>query len=93
MKFESVFDKAAGDIPKKEVGKCRWSYRSLLPGEEMLPFVRDVVFKLIRSLGSEMSSFTQYMQNDIFIILKTLLLKETIKRITICGRCGVFFIQ
>jgi type I restriction enzyme M protein len=79
IKFDSVFSKAAGDLSKKEVEKCRWSYWSQLSGEEMLPFVRDVVFKFLRSLGSETSSFTQYMQDAVFIIPRATLLQEAVK--------------
>ncbi len=78
-KHESVFDRSVGDITKKEVQKCRWSYWSQLSGEEMLPFVRDVVFKFLRSLGSETSSFTQYMQDAILIIPRASLLQEAVK--------------
>ena len=79
IKFDSIFSKAIGDISGKEVEKCRWSYWSQLPGEEMLPFVRDVVFKFLRSLGSETSSFTQYMKDAILIIPRATLLQEAVK--------------
>ncbi len=81
VEFVSVFGKAIGDLKKKDVEKCRWSYWTQLPGEEMLPFVRDVVFKFLRSLGSETSSFTQYMQDAVFIIPKASLLQESVKLI------------
>ena len=67
------------DLSKSALEKCRWSYWSQLPGEEMLPFVRDTVFKFLRSLGSETSSFTQYMQDAVFIIPKATLLQEAVK--------------
>ena len=79
IKFDSIFGKAIGDISGKEVEKCRWSYWTQLPGEEMLPFVRDVVFKFLRSLGSETSSFTQYMKDAILIIPRATLLQEAVK--------------
>lgn len=79
LDFQSVFSKSTGELSKKEVEKCRWSYWSQLPGEEMLSFVRDVVFKFLRSLGSETSSFTQYMQDAVFIIPKASLLQESVK--------------
>lgn len=59
--------------------ECRWSYWSQLPGEQMLPHVRDEVFKFLRSLGSETSSFTQHMQDAVFIIPKASLLQEAVK--------------
>ncbi|HEY5124581.1 MAG TPA: type I restriction-modification system subunit M N-terminal domain-containing protein, partial [Ignavibacteria bacterium] len=77
--YESVFSGKISDLSKSVIEKCRWSYWSQLPGEEMLSFVRDVVFKFLRSLGSETSSFTQYMQDAVFIIPKTTLLQEAVK--------------
>jgi type I restriction enzyme M protein len=77
--FESVFSGKISDLSKSVIEKCRWSYWSQLPGEEMLSFVRDVVFKFLRSLGSETSSFTQYMQDAVFIIPKSSLLQEAVK--------------
>jgi len=59
--------------------KCRWSYWSQLPGDEMLKHVRDVVFEFLRNLGSELSSFTQYMTDAVFIIPKASLLQEAVK--------------
>jgi len=77
--YVSVFSKRVGDLPVKEVEKCRWSHWNKLPGEEMLPFVRDTVFRFLRSLGSETSSFTQYMQDAVFIIPRASLLQEAVK--------------
>jgi type I restriction enzyme M protein len=79
--YFSVFDKAVGDLSKKDTAKCRWSYWSQLPGEEMLSFVRDTVFRFLRSLGSETSSFTQYMQDASFIIPKASMLQESVRLI------------
>lgn len=76
VKNESVFDKSVADIPKKEIQKCRWSYWSQLPGEEMLSFVRDIVFKFLRSLGSETSSFTQYMKDAFSLFRKRLFFRN-----------------
>jgi type I restriction enzyme M protein len=59
--------------------KCRWSYWSQLTGDEMLKFVRDVVFDFLRNLGEEVSSFTQYMNDAVFIIPKASLLQEAVK--------------
>jgi type I restriction enzyme M protein len=59
--------------------KCRWSYWSQLPGHEMLKHVRDKVFEFLRNLGSETSSFTQQMQDAVFIIPKASLLQEAVK--------------
>jgi type I restriction enzyme M protein len=59
--------------------KCRWSYWSQLPGDQMLKHVRDTVFDFLRNLGSETSSFTQYMQEAVFIIPKASLLQEAVK--------------
>lgn len=63
----------------KKGDKLRWSYWTKLPGEEMLPFVRDVVFDFLRNLGSDTSSFTQYMQDAVCIIPKASLLQEATK--------------
>ncbi len=59
--------------------KCRWSYWSQLPGDQMLKHVRDTVFEFLRSLGGETSSFTQHMQDAVFIIPKASLLQEAVK--------------
>jgi len=59
--------------------KCRWSYWSQLPGDQMLRLVRDAVFDFLRGLGSETSSFTQHMQDAVFIIPKASLLQEAVK--------------
>jgi type I restriction enzyme M protein len=49
--FKSVFtgkmDTGGRKIDKE---KCRWSYWSQLPGDEMLRHVRDVVFEFLRNL-------------------------------------------
>lgn len=58
--------------------ECRWSYWSQLSGEAMLKHVRDKVFEFLRNLGSETSSFTQYMQDAYFIIPKPSLLQEAV---------------
>ncbi len=68
--FKSIFNKHKD---------CRWSYWSQLPGEKMLPHVRDEVFKFLRNLGGETSSFTQHMQDAVFIIPKASLLQEAVK--------------
>jgi type I restriction enzyme M protein len=70
QKYQSVF---------KGNEKCRWSYWSQLPGDQMLKHVRDTVFDFLRSLGSETSSFTQHMQDAVFIIPKASLLQEAVK--------------
>src|SRR3990172_5821234 len=59
--------------------KCRWSYWSQLPGDQMLKHVRDTVFDFLRSLGGETSTFTQHMQDAVFIIPKASLLQEAVK--------------
>ncbi len=64
---------------KIEKEKCRWSYWSNLPGDEMLRHVRDVVFEFLRNLGSETSSFTQHMEDAMFSIPKASLLQEAVK--------------
>jgi type I restriction enzyme M protein len=71
-------DKEAGGR-RIEKEKCRWSYWSQLPGEEMLRYVRDVVFEFLRNLGSENSTFTQHMQDAMFIIPRPSLLQEAVK--------------
>ncbi len=58
---------------------CRWSFWSQLPGDQMLKHVRDKVFDFLRNLGSETSSFTQHMQDAVFIIPKASLLQEAVK--------------
>ena len=68
-KFNSVF------IGNKD---CRWSYWSQLPGEQMIKLVRNKVFDFLRNLGGETSSFTQYMQDAVFIIPKASLLQEAV---------------
>jgi type I restriction enzyme M protein len=68
--FKSIFNKHKD---------CRWSYWSQLPGEQLLKHVRDVVFDFLRNLGAETSSFTQNMQDAVFIIPKASLLQEAVK--------------
>jgi type I restriction enzyme M protein len=58
---------------------CRWSYWSQLPGDQMLKHVRDKVFDFLRELGSDTSSFTQHMQDAVFVIPKASLLQEAVK--------------
>ena len=69
--FKSVFN--------KKNQNCKWSYWSQLPGDEMLRHVRDVVFEFLRNLGSETSTFTQHMQDAMFIIPRASLLQEAVK--------------
>lgn len=80
--FKSLFsghmDLGGRKIDKE---KCRWSYWSQLSGEEMLRYVRDVVFEFLRNLGSETSSFTQHMEDAMFSIPKASLLQEAVKTI------------
>jgi type I restriction enzyme M protein len=59
--------------------ECRWSYWSQLPGDQMLKHVRDKVFNFLRELGSDTSSFTQHMQDAVFVIPKASLLQEAVK--------------
>lgn len=54
----------------KKGDRLRWSYWRQLPGEQMLPFVRGHVFHFLRNLGSDTSTFTQYMQDAVCIIPK-----------------------
>ncbi|HYV94990.1 MAG TPA: N-6 DNA methylase [Chitinophagales bacterium] len=78
--FKSVFDGKMESAGKKiDKAKCRWSYWSQLPGEEMIRHVRDVVFDFLRNLGSETSAFTQHMVDAVFIIPKASLLQEAVK--------------
>ena len=58
---------------------CRWSYWSQLPGEAMLAHVRDEVFNWLRHLGAEASTFTQHMQDAVFVIPKPSLLTEAVR--------------
>lgn len=71
QEYKSIFNRKSQ--------KCRWSYWSQLPGEEMLKHVRDVVFEFLRNLGSETSSFTQHMEDATFMIPKASLLQEAVK--------------
>lgn len=71
LEFKSVFN--------QRNQKCKWSYWSQLPGDEMLKHVRDVVFEFLRNLGSETSSFTQHMEDAMFSIPKASLLQEAVK--------------
>jgi len=69
-----------GRRSRKTAGReCRWSYWSQLPGDQMLKHVRDKVFDFLRNLGSDTSSFTQHMQDAVFIIPKASLLQEAVK--------------
>jgi type I restriction enzyme M protein len=68
-KFISVF---------KGNEKCRWSYWSQLPGDQMLRHIRDTVFEFLRNLGSETSTFTQHMQDAYFALPKASLLQEAV---------------
>ena len=58
---------------------CRWSHWSQFPGDQMLKHVRNKVFDFLRELGSDTSSFTQHMQDAVFIIPKASLLQEAVK--------------
>lgn len=63
----------------KQGEKLKWSYWSQLPGDEMLSFVRDHVFHFLRNMGSDGTSFTQYMLDAVCIIPKASLLQEAVK--------------
>jgi type I restriction enzyme M protein len=76
--FKSLFAGKSAD-KKFDNKECRWSYWSQLPGDQMLKHVRDNVFDFLRNLGSETSSFTQHMQDAVFIIPKASLLQEAVK--------------
>lgn len=78
--FKSVFT-GKMDVGGRKIDKekCRWSYWSQLPGDEMLRHVRDTVFEFLRNLGSETSSFTQHMEDAMFSIPKASLLQEAVK--------------
>jgi len=71
LEYKSVFN--------KKNQKCKWSYWSQLPGDEMLKHVRDVVFEFLRNLGTETSTFTQHMEDAMFSIPKASLLQEAVK--------------
>ncbi len=85
--YRSVFSAKGGSAsggngskPSKKMADedCRWSYWSQLPGDQMLKHVRDTVFEFLRNLGSETSTFTQHMQDAVFIIPKASLLQEAV---------------
>ena len=60
--------------------RLRWGYWTKLPGEEMLPFVRDTVFQFLRGLGfSNDNAYAKNMQDATFIIQKPSLLQEAVK--------------
>jgi type I restriction enzyme M protein len=63
------------DHPKTEL---RWSHVRHLPGDEMLPQVRDNVFPFLKNLGGDDSQFSRYMQDAVFIIPKPSLLVEAV---------------
>ena len=63
------------DHPKSEL---RWSHFRHLPGDEMLPQVRDNVFPFLKNLGGDDSQFSRYMQDAVFIIPKPSLLVEAV---------------
>jgi type I restriction enzyme M protein len=63
----------------KKGDKLKWSYWSQLPGEEMLSFVRDHVFHFLRNMGKDGSTYTQFMQDAVFIIPKASLLQEAVR--------------
>ncbi|MBL7847750.1 MAG: SAM-dependent DNA methyltransferase [Cyclobacteriaceae bacterium] len=71
LEYKSVFNKKSQ--------KCKWSYWSQLPGDEMLKHVRDTVFDFLRNLGTETSTFTQHMEDATFMIPKASLLQEAVK--------------
>ena len=76
--YKSIF-KGNKPATKTAGRECRWSYWSQLPGDQMLKHVRDKVFDFLRNLGSETSSFTQHMQDAVFVIPKASLLQEAVK--------------
>ncbi len=71
LEYKSIFN--------KKNQKCKWSYWSQLPGDEMLKHVRDTVFEFLRNLGTETSTFTQHMEDATFMIPKASLLQEAVK--------------
>jgi type I restriction enzyme M protein len=67
-------------IKDRQGNKLRWSYWTQLPGQEMLPFVRDTVFQFLRNLGmSSDSAYAKNMADATFIIQKPSLLQEAVK--------------
>jgi type I restriction enzyme M protein len=76
--YKSIF-KGNKPATNKAGRECRWSYWSQLPGDQMLKHVRDKVFDFLRNLGSDTSSFTQHMQDAVFVIPKASLLQEAVK--------------
>ncbi|MEI8279897.1 MAG: class I SAM-dependent DNA methyltransferase [Bacteroidota bacterium] len=70
----------AGLTGDKTGERLRWGYWTKLPGEEMLPFVRDTVFQFLRGLGfSADNAYAKNMQDATFIIQKPSLLQEAVK--------------
>ncbi len=59
--------------------ECKWSHWSQLPGDQMLKHVRDNVFEFLRNLGGDASTFTQHMEDAVFVIPKASLLQEAVK--------------
>lgn len=68
-KYHSIFE----DHPK-----CNWSSWSTLPAEDILDYVRDVVFPFMRNLGGENSLYTQYMKGANFAMPTPSLLIEAV---------------
>lgn len=67
-------------LKDKHGDRLRWSYWTKLPGEEMLPFVRDTVFQFLRGLGfSNDNAYAKNMSDATFIIQKPSLLQEAVK--------------
>ncbi len=80
--FTSLFSdrgRAPKDIKNFSYKECRWSHWKQLPGDQMIKHVRDKVFEFLRELGGETSTFTQHMQDAVFIIPKASLLQEAVK--------------
>ncbi|KAB2881545.1 SAM-dependent DNA methyltransferase [bacterium] len=80
--FTSLFSdkgRAPKDIKNFSYKDCKWSHWSQLPGDQMLKHVRDKVFDFLREVGGEASTFTQHMEDAVFVIPKASLLQEAVK--------------
>jgi type I restriction enzyme M protein len=64
----------------KEQQKLRWSSFKILPGEQMLPLVRDGVFPHFRNLNGD-STFSEYMKDANLLIVKPSLLVSAVNMI------------
>lgn len=77
-----IKDGEKDNVPRVSKSELRWrSFSKLESKEDKLALVRDFVFPFIKELNGEHSSFTQYMENAVFIISSPSLLHDAINTI------------